>query len=161
VRTVDPVGLVHAGGRWYLLATHRGADRTYRVSRMTAATVLDEPAAVRPPESLAQLWEDRRQRFRADRAGYRAVVRVRPGARDGVAGAALAASADAADPDRLELTFADRAHAVGVLWSRVPDVTVLAPGELRAEFADRVTAALAALRGSGDEFRGPGESEPA
>jgi predicted DNA-binding transcriptional regulator YafY len=42
-RTVDPLGLVHAGGHWYLLATHRGADRTYRVARMWAATVLAVP----------------------------------------------------------------------------------------------------------------------
>jgi hypothetical protein len=84
--------------------------------------------------------------------GYLVQVRVRPGCRDALAAVALAVAADAVDPDgwlRVELTFADRAHAVGVLWGRVPDVTVLGPDELRAEFADRVAGALAGLRDTG------------
>jgi len=63
-RTVDPVGLVHAAGRWYLLATQHGADRTYRVSRVAAAEVLDAPADRRPGIDLEQAWQQRRQAFR-------------------------------------------------------------------------------------------------
>ena len=43
-RTVDPVGLVSVRDRVYLLATRDGADRTYRLSRMSAAEELAEPA---------------------------------------------------------------------------------------------------------------------
>ncbi len=37
-RTLDPVGLVHAGDHWYLLALRDGAERTYRVSRVEELT---------------------------------------------------------------------------------------------------------------------------
>lgn len=43
-RVVDPVGLVQAAGRWYLLALRDGEDRTYRVSRIEEAEPLAEPA---------------------------------------------------------------------------------------------------------------------
>src|SRR3954452_13479506 len=43
-RTVDPIGLVIVRDRGYLLATRSGADRTYRLSRVSAAEELPEPA---------------------------------------------------------------------------------------------------------------------
>ncbi|CAN5668710.1 hypothetical protein BH24ACT11_BH24ACT11_20070 [soil metagenome] len=49
-RTVDPHGLVNAGGIWHLLATHRHADRTFRVSRIRDAAVLQDSA--RRPDIL-------------------------------------------------------------------------------------------------------------
>jgi predicted DNA-binding transcriptional regulator YafY len=59
-RTVDPHGLVNAGGIWHLLATHRHADRTFRVSRIRDAAVLQDSA--RRPDSLdlQELWRRRR-----------------------------------------------------------------------------------------------------
>ena len=41
-RVVDPLGLVNKAGVWYLVARRDGELRTYRVSRVTTATVLDE-----------------------------------------------------------------------------------------------------------------------
>ncbi len=43
-RTVDSIGLVTVGDRGYLPATRSGADRTYRLSRASAAKQLPEPA---------------------------------------------------------------------------------------------------------------------
>lgn len=157
-RTVDPIGLVHADGHWYLLATHRGADRTYRVSRVRAAEVLDEPAAARPPLPLAELWQQRRRAFRAGLPEYPVRARVRDSRRADLAAAALAMDDDsdqAAQPGpagdhgtadgwrAVRLTFADRAHATGVLWSLAAAVTVLEPAELRAELVDRAAGVLA------------------
>ena len=45
-RVLDPVGLVHAGQAWYLMALRDGSRRTYRTSRFSAVTVLAEPARV-------------------------------------------------------------------------------------------------------------------
>jgi predicted DNA-binding transcriptional regulator YafY len=151
-RTVDPIGLVHAGGRWYLLATHRGADRTYRVARVQAATVLDEPAAARPDVPLAELWQQRRRRFREGMAEFGVQVRVRAGRRDDVVRAALSVAGEVTEDDgrvRMDVTFADRAHAAAVLWSLLPDVTVLEPVGVRAELAERLDAAAAGLRDGG------------
>ena len=67
-RTVDPLGLVAKGTSWYLVARGGTGLRTFRVSRMTGATVLasgfDRPAKF----NLAAYWarataelEDRRE----------------------------------------------------------------------------------------------------
>lgn len=68
-RTVDPYGLVENAGRWYLLAAHRGQQRTYRVSRIVSATVLDEPARVPDDLNLAEAWGAATSRLRGHRQG--------------------------------------------------------------------------------------------
>jgi predicted DNA-binding transcriptional regulator YafY len=40
VRVVDPLGLVAKGSIWYLVADTRNGLRTFRVSRIEAATIL-------------------------------------------------------------------------------------------------------------------------
>ena len=149
-RTVDPVGLVHADRRWYLLATHRSADRTYRVSRVLAAAVLDEPAAPRPQLPLAELWQRRRREFWAGMPQYPVLARVRDGRRAALAAAALAVTDEpAGGPEgwrTVRATFADRTHAVGVLWGLAADAAVLEPAELRAELAGRAADVLAGHR---------------
>ena len=168
-RTVDPIGLVHSDGRWYLLATADGADRTYRVSRVQEATVLDEPTGPRPDVPLTELWQQRRRRFWDGLAAYRVRVRVRTGRRDDVAAAALAVEAPAGPEPAgdgwttVDLVFADRAHAAGVLWSFGPDATALTPADLRAQLAERAAGVLAGYSGDGaaDEFSPPDGSSPA
>ena len=53
---VDPNGLVLKSGVWYLLAGRDGEPRTYRVSRVEDAEVLDAPCrrrrGLRPGESV-------------------------------------------------------------------------------------------------------------
>lgn len=46
-RELDPLGLVLKAGLWYLVAAAEGKPRTYRVSNITALTVL-ETASGRP-----------------------------------------------------------------------------------------------------------------
>ena len=43
-RLLDPLGLVLKAGTWYLVAAHRQVPRTYRVSRIGQASVVDRPA---------------------------------------------------------------------------------------------------------------------
>jgi predicted DNA-binding transcriptional regulator YafY len=74
-RTVDPLGLVAKGTSWYLVARGATGMRTFRVSRMTAATVLasgfERPArfdlAAHWARATAEL-EDRRKGFSVDLA---------------------------------------------------------------------------------------------
>lgn len=63
VRTVDPYGLLLAGQVWYLIAAHRGQPRSYRVSRMSSARLLDQPSARPDDLDLRQLWREMRQRY--------------------------------------------------------------------------------------------------
>lgn len=59
VRTLDPLGLVHAGRRWYLAAwdLNRGDWRTLRLDRLTDVVVTDRPATPRePPNPDLEVW---------------------------------------------------------------------------------------------------------
>lgn len=55
--TVDPYGLAHKGGVWYLVADHRRRPRLFRVSRVVTASVTDLPVRHRAGVELADLWE--------------------------------------------------------------------------------------------------------
>ncbi|HVG20699.1 MAG TPA: YafY family protein [Blastocatellia bacterium] len=77
-RLVDPLGLVAKGRAWYLVAAADGEPRSYRVSRVQDARVLDEPC-VRPEGfDLASYWEQSTVSFKANLPRYQASVRVSP-----------------------------------------------------------------------------------
>lgn len=144
-RTVDPVGLVHAAGRWYLLALHDGADRTYRVSRVAAATVLDQPAERRIGVELERLWQQRRQQFREARVLFPVQVRVRARRRSDLVAAALDLVEEAPHAGGwllLDLVFADRRHAASALWALAPDAEVVHPQALRDSLGERAEQTL-------------------
>ncbi len=75
-RTVDPIGLVDNSGRWYLVADRDGELRTYRVSRIHAVTVLDEPASPADQRPLAEIWTDLRGSIEGRHEHLEVVVRV-------------------------------------------------------------------------------------
>ncbi len=132
-RTVDPIGLVNAGGRWYLVATHRGSERTYRLSRVQDARELDEPARRDPTVDLAGIWDRRRSGFRALHESVVATVRVREERREDLLGSVLATAAESrADGwSTLDVEFGDAAHAGSVLWMLGDDAELLGPEKLR------------------------------
>lgn len=77
-RVIDPLGLVAKGSLWYLVAAHDGELRTYRVSRINEAEVLDEPC-VRPADfDLAAFWAQSSREFITNLPQYRATVRAAP-----------------------------------------------------------------------------------
>jgi predicted DNA-binding transcriptional regulator YafY len=76
-RLLDPLGLVAKGSVWYLVAGVEGQVRSYRVSAVRGAELLDEPC-VRPEGfDLATFWEQSAAQFKAHLGGYRARARVR------------------------------------------------------------------------------------
>ena len=146
LRTVDPIGLVSAGGRWYLLATRDGEDRTYRVSRMREAALSDEPADRPAGVDLERLWASRRARFAATLERFVVTVLVRDGHRAGVADLALGVPAERPDRPgwlRLEVTYDGPDHAVQALWRLGDDAEVLAPATVRERLAARAAAMAA------------------
>lgn len=56
-RVVDPWGLVSKDDTWYLLGVVDGAERTYRVDRISAATVSDAPSTRPSDLDLADAWQ--------------------------------------------------------------------------------------------------------
>ncbi|MEU3599800.1 WYL domain-containing protein [Streptomyces sp. NPDC006798] len=160
-RTVDPIGLVTVRGQGYLLATRAGADRTYRLDRVSAAEETDTPADRPDRVDLAQTWRDRGTRFRTGGGRQIAVrVRVDPARRDELAATALAVRAEEPGPDGrplLELTFQDREHAEWALWRYAAETEALSPRWLRTALRDRA-AAIAARYADGG-IGGPAEDE--
>ncbi|MGW3425741.1 helix-turn-helix transcriptional regulator [Streptomyces phaeochromogenes] len=148
-RTVDPIGLVTARDRAYLLATRSGADRTYRLSRVLAAEELPEPAQRPNRVDLDRIWRERSARFLSGSDHISVLVRVNPARREDLLDTALAVRAEEPDADgglRLEVTFQDSRHAEWALWQLGTDAEALAPQSLRTALHDRA-AAIAARYG--------------
>jgi predicted DNA-binding transcriptional regulator YafY len=76
-RLVDPLGLVAKGSVWYLVAAVDNEVRSYRVSRVESAELLDEHSTRPPDFDLAAFWEQSAAEFRAHLPRYRMRARVR------------------------------------------------------------------------------------
>lgn len=75
-RLVDPLGLVAKGGVWYLVAKAAGEVRSYRVSRVTAARLSDEPCERPEGFDLAAYWSASVARFKSDVPRFDATFRA-------------------------------------------------------------------------------------
>ncbi|WBQ05192.1 helix-turn-helix transcriptional regulator [Kribbella sp. CA-293567] len=158
--TVDPIGLVTAREKGYLLAIKDGADRTYRLSRVSAAEELPDPAQRPHGINLDQAWQERSEQFRTNGDQVTVVVRVHPAQRDELAGNALSVLAEETEPHgslRLEVTFQDPRHAQWALWQLAATAEVLEPQWLRTYLRNRA-ASIAALYGVPRTLPEPGPS---
>jgi len=77
-RTVDPLGLVAKGSRWYLMAGVDGELRTYRAARIEAAEVGDEPCTRPADFDLARSWTASSAEFVEKLPRYAVTVRIHP-----------------------------------------------------------------------------------
>jgi len=135
LRTVDPYGLLQAAGVWYLIAAHRGRPRSYRLTRVLAATVLDEPSRRPPDLDLRALWSRLRAEFApppsltirlaCDPARYELVLMLLSGQ-----GAGRPRVLDEGPPVVFEIEVHVLRPTVGVLAGLGSTVRALAPPEL-------------------------------
>ncbi|WP_206031082.1 YafY family protein [Rhodococcus sp. B10] len=140
VRTVDPIGLVYAAGHWYLMATVDGDERTYRVSRIRRAELLDDDARRSTRVDLGALWDAGRRRFRSSRDTVSVRLRVRPDQLDHVAATAIRVDETSAPHDGwigLDALFGGVAHACSTVWMLGDDCELLGPEDVRAAVFDR------------------------
>jgi len=81
-RRVHPYGLVSKGGTWYLLAGAEAGLRTFRLSRVRAVTVTDQPVERPEDFDLAEAWESVQSEFpaRVYPSGVEVRLSVEPGA---------------------------------------------------------------------------------
>lgn len=79
-RRAGPLGLVAKGNAWYMVACVEGEPRTYRVSRMSDAAVLDAPAAASAGFDLADYWQRSAAEFREKLPRYYATFLAQPSA---------------------------------------------------------------------------------
>jgi predicted DNA-binding transcriptional regulator YafY len=151
-RTIGPLGLVLKGGVWYVVAITDGQIRTYRISRVAAATVLDE--AVDRPDGfdLAAYWTESSAAYERDAPTVEVVVRIAEDQAWRIADVFGRAALDAADrldePDpegwlRLRLTVSWPDEVANRLLSIGPSLEVLEPAGVRERviaLAGRVVA---------------------
>jgi predicted DNA-binding transcriptional regulator YafY len=77
-RIVHPLGLVARGSAWYLVADKGDQRRTYRVSRIRGAAVLDEQSRRPADFDLAGHWERAATEFRDKLPRYYATFLAEP-----------------------------------------------------------------------------------
>ena len=77
-RIVDPLGLVAKGSVWYLVASSERNIRTYRVSRIRDAAMIEEPAERPPDFDLAAAWRRSSAEFKANLPRYYTTMRMAP-----------------------------------------------------------------------------------
>lgn len=172
-RTVDPLGLVENGNRWYLVGYHRGEPRTWRLARVRRLQVLDDPARLPDGARLVPVWEELRHRFESSPGPVvTAHLRVRASGEADVRTALqplLAAgelrilhrSAPADDTGTVELSgdFRLARAVIGVCLGLAADVEIVGPDDLRAAAA--ATAVTAARRYRQPTPEPPGAQSPA
>lgn len=143
-RIANPLGLVAKGSTWYLVAHVDGEPRTYRVSRMREAAILEQPAAHLAGFDLAAYWENSASEFRdklpryyatfvADRAVMK-WVRYR--------GWRLEEETQEGDAARIRMRFDAEEEAIQFALSFGGRLEAIDPPELRAKV---VAAALATV----------------
>jgi predicted DNA-binding transcriptional regulator YafY len=142
-RIVDPLGVVARGNAWYLVADRDEQRRTYRLSRLADATVLEEPAPRPVGFDLADHWERAAQEFRAGLPKYFATFLVKPEAMPWVRyrGWRLQSEEPLGDRVRVTLRFDADFDVVYFALSLGAQVELLEPVELR----ERVRSAAAAI----------------
>ena len=163
-RIVDPLGLVAKGSLWYLIAAHGGETRTYRVSRIATAELLDEPCERPPDFDLAAYWARSARDFVASLPRYGATVRAAPYILQMIrAGGRYARIEEEGPPDitgwrTLQILFETAEGAREFALGFGTALEVLAPESLRR---DVLCAARAIVALYADEAPGPDDNDGA
>ena len=134
-RIADPLGLVAKGSTWYLIANVERQPRTYRVSRMREAAVLDQPASGLAGFDLADYWERSATEFREKLPRYYATFLANPEVMQWVRyrGWRLEEEAVEGESVRLRMRFDSEEEAVQFALSFGGRIEVIDPPELRAK----------------------------
>jgi predicted DNA-binding transcriptional regulator YafY len=149
-RVLDPLGVVHKTGTWYLVAADRGSPRVYRIDRILAADELVQPAERPPGFDLAAFWSSWQKEFAAGLPTLQVRARLGPMAARYLRALGTAsprsASAGPADTDGWkvhDLVFDDERVACAGLLALAPEVEVLEPADVRlalVSLADAIAA---------------------
>ncbi len=145
-RQLEPYGLVAKGGLWYLVATHAGEFRSYRVSRFHHVTVLDDIFERMPDFDVARHWREQSSEFIGSVTFYRFTVRVHHSKMDFVRWYTPGTHETVGLPGGGWLTVrfnvASFESALMVLFGLGEDGDVVEPEELRTGLRERAKALL-------------------
>ncbi len=144
-RSLDPYGLAHRRGHWYLAGETSSGQRVYRVDRMEDLELQEQSGSFTRPSGFkvrdmmkSHPWE----------TGQDAAVtaRVRFDSQVGWwAARTLGVPAAVDESLEVEIPVANRDAFVGWILSFGDSAEVLGPDDLRAEIKERVESAMASL----------------
>lgn len=141
-RRLDPYGLAHRRGHWYLVGEAGSGVRVFRIDRMEGTEIVSEPGAFARPDGFdlraeidAHPWE-----AGSDETVI-AMVRFEPELAWWAA-RTLHVEAPGSGPLEVELPVANVDAFVGWLLSFGDAATVLSPPELQQQVVGRIEAAL-------------------
>lgn len=155
-RVVEPLGLVLKSGAWYLVGRVDGNARTYRISRMLEAEVLEQRFERPKAFDLAAYWQASTQRLEADLHRNVATLRLSPWGAKMLealtspyvrAATRLSSEADSEGWRTAVMPVGSIRQACVDLLRFGPEAEVLDPPELRAKMA-AVAEDMHALYGS-------------
>lgn len=137
-RTVEPLGLVARGGTWYLIAKRDSEFRTYRVSRMRQAEVLERPAQRPRDFDLIARWEQSAAEFREKLPQYHATLLANPSVMHWIRYRGWRLEEERSIGDRLQIRmrFDAEVEAIQFALSMATDVEVVEPDSLRTKVRD-------------------------
>lgn len=149
-RLIRPLGLIAKRNVWYVAAEqeHGGELRTYRISRLEQAVLLEETFE-RPAEfNLANYWEQSNASFKARLPRYPARVTIKEPRLNRLRRERYAKVLHAEQPDdrgyvKAEIEFQTLDSACEIILACGREIEVLAPPELR----ERVMAEARAICG--------------
>ncbi len=149
-RMGDPLGLVAKGSVWYMIVAIEGQPRTYRVSRVRSAELLDELFERPPGFDLAAHWEASSTQYTERIPRFPATVRVAPGILSAIRSGGRFTRVEHEEPPaadgwvRLTLLFdGDEHNACEFILSYGPQIEVIEPATLRAAVQQAAQATVA------------------
>lgn len=146
-RVVHPLGLVLKAGAWYLVAASDNKPRTYRISNIKRAALLEQRARRPARFDLAKYWGESVARFESELYTDHADVLATPaGLKDlRYLNAAAARAVAGARPSRrrddrvaLRIPIESVEHGAGQLLRLAPEVEVTGPARLRNAMVARL-----------------------
>lgn len=145
-RIVLPLGIVAKRSVWYLFADCNGEFRTYRVSRIVHAEVLNESFAYPVDFDLAQHWEQSTAQFKERLPRYPAKLLIHEQLLDRLEQerylAVLETKAVGNGKCAVTVQFATLEHACEKVLGFGSGVEVVGPEELRDKVVDEVLAMM-------------------
>lgn len=146
-RIVDPLGLVAKGATWYLVAQTSLGYRTFRVSRIRSATVLDTPCERPPDFELATHWKTSTIQFMESRRKLTVTIRMARDAAERLTAwfhpVTVLGPSSATDPWlTLQTKFEDEEQAAFIVLGFGARAEVVAPDSLRQRIDQEFAAVL-------------------
>jgi predicted DNA-binding transcriptional regulator YafY len=153
-RIVDPLGLVAKGSTWYIVARSGKEPRTFRVSRISNAKLLDAPAARPSRFDLEKYWKASTEAFGKRFPRYAALLQLKLETKQELQKWISVSQVPQAKRFRrgwitARVEFDDQRHALFVVRGLGAGVDVIAPRPLRQRVMKSAAAVLHQAAGYG------------